>query len=150
MRGKLINKIISTWAVLDAETTSYDPYYKEPETSRSEKTLIELPCQVEEPSWFRAKFSYTGIEQSGEVSIILHFPDLEKNNLIDDKGFSKINIGARLVKLSTVDGNLIQEFDNPPGMYVTVAKDSSFGLAYGKSATRNLLILLLSPRERSI
>lgn len=145
MRGRLINPILATFKILNKDTTTYNRAYKEPIGDRGE-TEYQLRCQVEEGSWFRAKFGNTGVQATGEKAIILHYPDLEMNSLLDSSGNSIIHIGARLEKLETLNGDLIIQYDD--GLYAIQANDSSFGLAAFGVPTRNLLFLLFSPRAK--
>lgn len=152
MRGRLINKMSVVFALLDPATTPYDPDYMVPDPTDigRQETLITLPAQIEESSWFRGAFKPQGLEQAGEISVILHYADLELFGQLDANGAPRISIGSRLVSISTSLGAVVRNFPNPPGMFVTEARDSSWGLSVDNNPTRNLLFLLLAPRPRSL
>jgi hypothetical protein len=152
-RGRLINKFLATFEILDTASTVYDTDYHDLDFNNNSvraETEVVLPCQVEDPSWFRATFKHTGLEQDGEFSLILHYADIELMGLLDANNKSTINIGTRLSSISTDAGIVLNSFPNPPGLYVTQAKDNSFGLSMDNSPTRNLLFLLLAPRPQAI
>lgn len=144
MRGRLINPVIATFKLLDRNNTTYNGVYREPVGDRAE-TTIEIRCQVEEATWFRARFMKGGLQEDGEISLILFYKDLEDAGYLDTNQDSTINIQAKLEKLTTIKGDLIRKYAN--GLYVLQAKDSSYGLAAFGTPTRNLLFLLLTPRK---
>lgn len=147
-RGRLINIMTAGFQRQDVVSTVQDPVYNEPVVDRVDLPVNELPCQVEEPSWFRATFKPGGLEQDGEITIILHYADLEASGLIDANGTPLINIGTRLNYVRRTLGPIIQQW--PEGVYVVQARDSSFGLSVDADPTRNLLILLLAPRAKAV
>lgn len=153
MRGRLINKFTASFGLLNASAMLYDSDYMAPmvpSTTRAE-TIVSLPAQIEEPSWFRAVFRTQGLEQDGDLVVILHYADLETGGLIDTAtGAPLIHIGARLISISRSNGELVRSFPDPPGMYVIQARDSSWGLSVDANPTRNLLFLLLAPRPMSV
>jgi hypothetical protein len=152
MRGRLINKMSATFALLDAASTVYDEDFMAPDPLGlgRQETLVTLPCQVEEASWFRSQFKPQGVEQSGEITLILHYADMELLGQIDGNGAPYINVNTRLVSIARATGVVVRTYPNPPGMYVFEARDSSWGLSIDNDPTRNLWFLLLAPRPRSL
>jgi hypothetical protein len=148
-RGRLMNIMSASFAYLDPLLTVYDADYTVPVGARAEIT-VTLPCQVEEPTWFRATFKQQGLQEDGEVTLILHYQDLETLGLLDLDHKPLINIGTRLTSLNTAAGVVLTNFTDPPGMYVIQARDSSFGLSIDNNPTRNLLFLLLAPRPKAV
>lgn len=150
-RGRLINKLNATFALLDSASTVYDSDYHDVAFGETkQETTITIPCQVEEATWFRAAFKYHGIEQDGEITLILHYEDIEFFSMLDTNNQPLISIGSRLVSLAKTSGVSVVSYPDPPGMYVVQARDSSYGLAMDQNPTRNLLILLLSPRPKAV
>lgn len=153
MRGRLINRMFATFGVLNPGAMFYDSDYMAPAdpTAPREETVVTFPAQVEEASWFRATFKPQGLEQDGEMTLILHYSDLELLGWIDAvTGAPLITIGTRLVSISRESGAVVRSYPDPPGMYVVQSRDSSWGLSVDANPTRNLLFLLLAPRPRSV
>jgi hypothetical protein len=152
-RGRLINKFIAVFQVLDTAATVFDSDYHDLDLNSNAarvETEVSIPCQIEEPTWFRATFKYTGLEQDGEKTLILHYEDIELYGLLDANNNPTITIGTRLSGINLSSGTLLESFPTPPGLYVIQAKSSSFGLSVDNSPTRNLLFLLLAPRPQAI
>lgn len=153
MRGRLINRMFATFGVLNQPAMVYDSDYLAPDDPSlpREETQVTFPAQIEEASWFRGVFKPQGLEQDGEISVILHYSDLETLGWLDPvTGAPLVTIGARLISISRESGAVVRSYPDPPGLYVVQARDSSWGLAIDANPTRNLLFLLLSPRPRSL
>lgn len=143
-RGRLINKMVAGFTLFDATTTVFDENYNEPVGDRVESAVVEIPCQVEEPTWYISKFSPQGLSAEGSVSVILHFEDIEAQGLVSPEGHCTINVGAQLQYIRREAGPMVESY--PEGLYVMDTQTSSWGLASGNDPTRNLLFLLLGER----
>lgn len=153
MRGRLINRMFATFGIVDTASMVYDTDYHAPFnfTGSRVETFVTIPAQIEEASWFRATFRPHGLEQDGELSIILHYADLETAGLVDSgTGSPLVNIGSRLVSIARETGEIVRLYPDPPGLYVIQSRDSSWGLSVDANPTRNLLFLLLAPRPMAV
>ena len=143
-RGRLINKMIAGFHLLDATATSYDEDYTEPIGNRVDASVVEVLCQVEEPGWYMSTFTPRGLKGEGTVSIILHFEDIESLGLLSPTGRPTINSGTKLSYIKRENGLMVEEY--PEGLYVLDVQTSSWGLSVDNDPTRNLLFLLLGAR----
>ena len=151
MRGRLINKMICGLYRIDESSTTYDKYLQESVGNPVELSVVELPCQIEDPSWFNATFKPTGLEQDGQYTVILHYEDLEKHGLLNAEGNPVFTIGCRLGFIKDNVGNMVQSFETlKPDMYCIQARPSSFGLAAFGRPTRNLWIMLFGNRAKGV
>ena len=148
-RGRLIFPFLLEIAQLDlaaTEAAGYDPEFKEPailpttdrlgESAREEATMIYVKGSLHSPqSSFALNESATGNLSRVDLLVLFHFADLEDAGLVEaTTGTAKIKVGDRLNAIYTLDGELIQKFPDPPGVYVERASP-----LFGLGSSRNLL-----------
>lgn len=167
-RGRLIRPQRATIGIIDTLETSletgdpaltdgYDEDFKEPiklprdegaggpgVTQRVER-LVEVRCQVELPRVDQQRESFSGNMPQTQIILVCHFAELADAGLVDaETGEALIRIAARLVKIDTLDGKLIQNFERL-NLYVREVNPASWGLSGG---TRNLLLLTFEQRNQ--
>lgn len=157
-RGRLIFPFLVEMFQLDlqdmGEGASLDPDYEEPilvptedgkgEPDRREMPAIRIPGQIEPDSFNRQTMRELGDTKAGVFAVTFHFQDLEQRRLVDmETGIAMIRPGDRMGAVYDMGGTLVQQFPDPPGMYVTEATPTGFGLG-GK---RNLLLVRLQSRS---
>ena len=116
-------------------------------SSRKEKAVVRLPCQVEPDSWEALQEYLSGNVPRSEVTLIFHFRDLENRGLVDVNGRALIQVDDRLGGLYRTNGTLVQNVPNPPGLFVKEARPIGLGLN-GNEPHRNLLLVAFSDREQ--
>jgi len=156
-RGRLVHPFLVEMFQLDLEgmdeESGLDPDYHEPtlsstpdgrgELKRRELPPIRIPAQIEPDSFNRQTMRELGDVKAGVFGVCFHFADLEQMGLVDlETGIAKIHPSDRMGAIYEMDGKLVQQFPAPPGMYVTEATPTGFGLG-GK---RNLLLVRLQSR----
>ena len=165
MRGRLIHPFLAEIAQLDTRATAegpptpgYDPDFREPvliadpgggsHSARREHTAIRLRCQVEVNTYNQSQASPSGDIPSGKIVLVFHFRDLEGLGMVDaTTGEPTLHKGDRLVALRRVNGDLVQTFPDPPGLFATGVEPQSFGLS---SQCRNLLLVTFDTREQAV
>lgn len=167
MHVRLINPFLAVLSRLDTEATAedpdgagplesgYDPVFRTTvkvpvtgqqtgESSRKNKKSIALPCQIEMEAFEALHQFAAGSSPDFELRLIFHFRDLENEGLVDDtNGDVMIRANDRLDSICTLDGQLIQEIRNPPGLYAMEVQPRTFGIG----RTRNLLAVTFKERE---
>lgn len=143
-RGRLINRMVAGFLLEDPAATTFNHDYSEPVGPRAETPVIEIPCQVEEPTWYISQFSAGGLEGEGSLSLVLHFSDIELRGLLSPEGHCTINVGARLSYIRREAGPVVESYPTP--LYVIDVQSSSWGLSVDNDPTRNLLFLLIGER----
>lgn len=111
-------------------------------------TAIRLRAQVESRDWNVLRQFANGNAARSEVTLVLHYSDLEAASLIDSTGAPMLRVGDRLRRIvhpRTLD--TIIEFADTPGLYAIRVDDASFGLSGG---TRNLLLVTFQDREQGV
>lgn len=138
-------------------TGGYDPDFKEPvlvdedgdgvaEPLRLEHPPIRVPCQVEPDALEDLRMTTSGNTPRSSLKLVCHFRDLERLGLVDAaSGSALIRPGDRLGALYTRDGVHVETVRNPPGLYVTEARPSGYGL-HRRRPRRNLLLVSLEDR----
>lgn len=160
MRGRLIFPFVAELhRSMSGPTASalFDPDFRERALSdddgdgiddrvREEHEPVSVPCQVEPKSWDELAPTAAGDSPKSDVALIFHFADLERLGLVDDQtGQALIQPGDRLGALREKRGELVQSIPNPPGLFVTEARSSGFGLNRG-NPRRNLLFARFEAR----
>lgn len=161
-RGRLIFPVIARIARVDLATMSdnFDPVFHEARPiatatspqegaeSRIELATIDLRAQVEDEAWETLRMMKNGDAARLELTIIMHFADLELGGYVDPETGDVIapRVGDRLVGFyREADRTLIQTVPEP-GLYCEEAIPRSHGLDGG---TRNLLAVTFRDRMRS-
>jgi hypothetical protein len=136
-----------------------DPDFREPialdldedgigEVARSELPEVRIPCQVEPQTFEQLRMLPSGRAPRTSLDVVMHFRDLERIGLVDRDGRARIGSGDRLSGIYTLDGELVLPVRTPPGLFVTEARPTGFGLGLGR-ARRNLLLVTFSDRAAS-
>ena len=160
MRGRLIFSFVAELhrsASVPTAPALFDPDFREPtlrdddgdglaDRSREELDPVSVPCQVEPKSWDELQLTPAGDSPKTNIALVFHFADLERLGLVDDQtGQALIQPGDRLGALREKRGDLVQSIPNPPGLFVTEARSSGFGLNRG-NPRRNLLFARFEAR----
>lgn len=170
MRGHLIFTFVAELHRLDTRAMAsvdpdgagpllggFDPDFQEPvlidadddgvaEPFRREHPPIRVPCQVEPEALEAVRMTLAGNAPRSSLDLVFHFRDLERLGLVDAAtGTTLIRPNDRLGALYTRDGLLVETVRTPPGLYVTEARPSGYGLDR-RRPRRNLLIVSLQDR----
>jgi hypothetical protein len=162
MRGRLVFQFLAELFRLDrigriVPTPSLDPDFKEPTLldtgaaigarGRRELPPIRIPCQVEPTTFESLQMFAAGESPRSQIQLLFHFAYLERFGLVDAAtGDALVRVGDRLGALYDNAGSLIQSVRTPPGLYVTEARPTGFGL-YMPRPRRNLLLVTLDERD---
>jgi len=151
MRGRLIFPFLAELCRLSAEEDSYDHDFKEPAlgaaSPRVELAAVRVPCQVEPRVFEDLRMLASGNAPRSELSLVLHFRDLERLGLVDlNTGEALIRPNDRLAGLYDLEGRLVQRIRTPPGLYVTQAQPRGFGMSRSRPL-RNLLLVTFEARQ---
>jgi hypothetical protein len=162
VRGRLIFRVFAEFFRLDragkvVTSPDYDPEFKEPSLldtgaaigvrTRRELPAIRVPCQVESEAVEALEMFAAGESPRSLIRLVFHFAHLERAGLVDGvMGTSLIAVGDRLGALHDTTGALIQRVRTPPGLYVTEARPTGFGL-FMPRPRRNLLLVTLEERD---
>ena len=168
MKVNLVRPLIAEIAQLDTVATAsldppgpavsgYDPDFKEPVLSgpavhgmgvdqRQEKAPIQVPAQVEFGPFEKLRQAYSGNLPDSRVVLVLDFDDLSRLNLIDPgTNETLLRANDRVVSISNGNGQVIESFPNPPGLFVTELRPG-----YGLDADRNILLAFCNEREQGL
>jgi hypothetical protein len=138
-------------------TSGYDSDFKEAvlvdhdgdgigERVRVEHPPVLIPCQIEPATFEALRMFPAGNAAASTLTLVFHFKDLEKLGLVDaENGDAHIRPGDRLAAIYDRAGAFIQSIRTPPGLYVTEARPSGFGLGLTRPRC-NLLLVQLSDR----
>ncbi len=171
MRGRLIFPFLAELCRLDTLAMAtvdpdgagplaggYDADFKEPvvvdqnddgvgERVRAEHAPVRVPCQVDTKVFEELRMFASGNAPRSRVDLVFHFKDLERLGLVDGaSGDALIHPGDRLSGLYDKAGALVQAVRTPPGLYVTEARPSGFGLNMARPR-RNLLMVTFEDRQ---
>ena len=171
MRGRLIFSFLAELFRLDTHAmatvdpdaagpleTGYDPDFKEPvvvdqdddgigERIRAERDPVRVPCQVDTKVFEELRMFASGNAPRSRIDLIFHFKDLERLGLVDAaSGDALVRPGDRLAALYDKAGALVQSVRTPPGLYVTEARPTGFGLNMARPR-RNLLLVAFEDRQ---
>ncbi len=145
-RGCLIQPFLAEMHRLDlaamAAAGRLDEDYREVKGERIEMDPVLIPAQIEPDSFQRQMRRELGDVKAGVFGLTFHFADLEELGLVDaGTGIALIHPNDRMGAIHEMDGTLVQQFPDPPGMYVEEATPS-----FGIGRKRNLLIVRLMSR----
>lgn len=163
MRGRLIFPFLAELYRLDpgamaGQPPGYDDDFKEPalldsdgdgvgNAFRRERPPVRLPCQVETETIEAMRMMPSGNAPQSRLELVFHFGDLERQGLVDmASGEALLRPGDRLGGLFDTDGELVWAVRTPPGLYVTEARPTGFGLSR-RRPRRNLLVVSFSERS---
>lgn len=173
MRGRLINPFevelaqLDTAALRDEDpdgsagplTSGYDDDFREPVVILRDEVaddttgipvrrenLIRVPAQIEPRAMAQLQQLLAGASPNAAIELIFHFRDLEELCLVDpDSGEAFIRNNDRLCAIYDCEGELVQEIQNPPGLYATQVRPN-----FGIGRSRNLLIATFEEREQGV
>lgn len=170
MRGRLIYPFLIDIARLDTDATAEDPQgagpaglgydddFMEPvvvassspdDTRRGSvrrvEDTVQIRAQIEDDSWEALQALASGRSPSSLVRCVLHFKDIEAQGLLDPDGLPLLRVNDRLAAIRELDGTLIQNVPNPPGMHCTEAQPRSFW----RGSKRNLFLMTFEARALS-
>ena len=164
MRGRVIFAFTAELHRLDRTATAadpgFDPDFKEPalkprpgtntgESPRREHPPVRVPCQVDTKVFDELRMHASGDSPRSRIDLVFHFKDLERLGLVDaDTGDALIQPGDRLAGIYDKAGRIVQAVQTPPGLYVTEARPSGFGLSMARPR-RNLLIVTFEDRRQA-
>jgi hypothetical protein len=117
--------------------------------ARKELADLDLTVQVEDQVWEQLREMRTGTVNSIEMTLVIHFRELEDLGLVDATTGDALapRKGDRLKSIHhKSDSSLVQAVPTPPGLYVVEAQPRSHGLS---GLRRNLLVVTLRDRTRS-
>jgi len=166
MRGRLIFPFLAELHRLDTAGTAqadpgYDPDFKElaavdrnddgvGEALRGEHPPVRVPCQVESKTFEELRMFAAGNSPRSRVELTFHFGDLERLGLVHTAtGEALIRPGDRLGALFDRAERLVQTVRTPPGLYVTEARPTGFGL-HRSRPSRNLLLVAFEDRQLAV
>ncbi len=115
------------------------------EAQRVEKPELKIRAQIATRRYEFADQGFHGqVPDSRDLEITMHFRDLKTMGLTLPDGRSVFVPGDRLLRIEDINtGEKIDEFPDPPGMYLVAARPSGFlGVA------RNLLVCTFSDRRQ--
>lgn len=157
MRGRLIQKFVAVLRRLDALETSivedggYDDVFREHvavdddthtgSTSRREKDEETLHVQVHSKAYGSTTLKVAGQEIDADMMLVAHWPDVVAGGFVDSAGKVLIQPGDRIARIEMTTGEVVDTFDNPPGVYVKSTSKGGFGLAAFGSPKVNLLYI---------
>jgi|SRR3989339_529451 len=168
MKVKLVRPLIAEIAQLDSVATAaidpegpassgYDPDFKEtvlaarePDAmvvdQRQEKTLVQIPAQVEVGTFEQLKQSFSGALPNTQMVLVMDFEDLHRLELMDpESDETLLRSSDRITRILNGRGEVIETFLNPPGMFIIELRPS-----YGLNNDRNILLAFCSEREQGI
>lgn len=170
MRGMLIFPFLAELHRLDTtamagpgpgpHASGYDADFREPvlvdadddglaEAFRREFPPVRVPCQVEPDAFESLRMAPSGNSPRTSFGLVFHFRDLERLGLVDAAtGDALIRPSDRLGALYDVAGALVQAVRTPPGLYVTEARPTGFGL-HRRRPRRNLLLVTFNDRPQA-
>jgi hypothetical protein len=117
-------------------------------SSRREYAAVRVPCQIDRG----ATRADDGITVGGQVLrpdyvLTMHEPDLVAASLIDSDGRPAIFAGDRIGAIENLNGEVMQTFANPPGLFVVGTERAGYGLhCFGTPRTNLLLVYCEVPR----
>ncbi len=169
MRGRLLQVFLAELHRLDRALMmvappesglGFDPDFHEPalvdrdgdgvgERRRLELPALRVPCQVEPKTMDDLQMHAAGNSPRSKLQLVMHFRDLERLDLVDPaSGVARVTPGDRLGALLTRDGEPVQRFVDPPGLYVTEARAIGWGVHLARPR-RNLLLVTLEDRRQA-
>jgi hypothetical protein len=163
MRGRLIQRFVAVFRRLDVVATAavpaggFDDEFNSlrpvPDgTQAGSSTRVEhdeerVPCQLDPTDWGSALLSRGGLEDSLDLQLTLHMPDLDRLGLLDANNKPVFAAGDRIDSIETRTGLIQAKFDNPPGLFVTKVELRGWGLAAFGTPKVNLVVLTVAPQR---
>ena len=172
-RGRLIFPFVVELGLLDtAATDAVDPdgagplesgyhdEFREPRmiapssgSARGELARVETVrrflAQVEDDTSEALNMAASGNNPTNAMGLVFHYSDLEKAGAVQlESGKPVIKApGARLIAVChPTTGEVIERFDQEPGLWATQVKSIGFGLG----PDRNLLLVIFQERDVSV
>jgi hypothetical protein len=148
MLGRLISPVLAHLAPF-VGASAEDPDFKEPRRfgnegpgvpACTEGAPLRLPCQVEPDEVEALRMEANGETPRSRLHLVFHRRDIRRLGVAP-------KVRDRLVALTTLRGEPITEFPNPPGLFATEARPLSFGLSR-TCATANLLRVTFEDRPQ--
>ena len=142
----------------EAIGAGYDTDFKEPrlvdhdddgigERVRAEHPAVRVPCQIDTKAFEELRMFASGNAPRSRIDLLFHFKDLERLGLVDAAtGDALVRPGDRLGAIYDKAGALVQAIRTSPGLYVTEARPSGFGLNMARPR-RNLLTASFEDRQ---
>jgi len=162
VQGRLIQAFLAEFYRLDTVTTRSSDHYDDDfgevtrtdsdgdgigEVQRSDHAAVKVPCQIARRTFEGLQAHDMGNVPQSDLVLWLHFNDLERLSLVADNGLPLIHTGDRLSRILEIGSEaLVMTIRTPPGLYVTDATASGWGLCMAQP-TRNLLRVQLSERS---
>ena len=163
MRGRVLHPSLAAIHRLDTTGTDqaggYDERFRTTTTSyplgvggprqkgRAELPEIRLRCQVETGQMEAQRQGPGGNVPDMRLTLVFHFRDLERADMIGTDGIPTLRVNDRLDALYTVRGILERRWPNPPGLYCVEVREQSHGLS---SQRRNLLVTIWDDRRQGV
>lgn len=159
-RGRLLFSYLAEIAQLDTLEASFqnkiDNVFRAPtlkstddgigKVERKEKTVINVPCQIEVDSFESLNQMFSGNVPKSDIILTFHFRDLERLGLVEDaegrEGREALKIGDRIVKIKDRFGRGVFEPPFPPGLFIKELRPTGF------MERRNLILAFLEDREQ--
>ena len=163
-RGRLIFPFLVDIAQVDTVATAavadggYDDVFREPimvppgsgsgrGTISREEVTYTYKCQIEPDTFEALDMMISGKSPNSEITIVMHYKDLEIGGLLDTDGKPLLRTGDRMVQIKKFPtGEVIEVIPATPGLYVVQVRSGGFGLS---SLQRNLLFVTFEERELS-
>lgn len=156
-RGRLIRPFLAELAQLDTEATAaaggYDAAWRTTKVKYEDgqrvpaqryKPPIHVVAQVEDSSHRAQQQAASGNIPASRYTLVLHFSELERRELLDPKGEPRIRTNDTFGAIFTLGGGFVQRFDPP--LFITEVRPSGFGLG----GRRNLLLLTCADRPQGV
>ncbi len=113
--------------------------------ARSESAELVIPGQVTTRVLDRGDQREGGrVPETPNLEVTLHRRDLKAAGLLAADGRCKIVPGDRLVRIESRSGDVIQDFPDPPGMYLASSRVSGF-----LGSTANLVVCTFTDRREA-
>lgn len=163
-RGRLIFPFLVDIGQVDTVATAavadggYDDVFREPKivppvsgsgrgTLSREEVTYTYKCQIEPDTFEALDMMISGKSPNSEITIVMHYKDLEVAGLLDANGKPLLRTGDRMIQIKKYPtGDVIEVIPSSPGLYVVQVRSGGFGLT---SLERNLLFVTFEERELS-
>lgn len=156
MRARLIMRFLISVRQLDrdAQRLEQDLDFREPlptpsgQPIRRELAGVLIPCQIEPDQNTRIDPGSGGLALEQRMTFNVLRRDLLRLGLIDEglSGTALLGLDDRVEALFTKRNDLIQEFPDPPGMYITRVVPRGFGISI-RSPKADLISLVCEERK---